>query len=189
VFELVEGRPLDALLYERGKLSLEECKKILRPVCEALAYAHSKKIVHRDLKPSNIVVSPEGGVKVMDFGIARQAKDTIARMSATDGIGTPAYMPPEQERGHVCKESDVYALGATLYEMATGRPPFRSGNFTLQKMEMSYTQPSRVRPGLSVQFDSLISKALQSDPEKRYHTAQEFWRALENVPDAKAAEA
>jgi serine/threonine-protein kinase len=159
----------------------------MRQVCGALDYAHGRKIVHRDLKPSNIVVSPDGGVKVMDFGIARQAKDTIARMSATEAIGTPAYMPPEQELGKVCKESDIYALGATLYEMATGRPPFRTGNFTLQKREMQYTRPSAVRVDLSPKFDARMAKALQAEPEKRYHSAAEFMNALDAVPDRTAA--
>jgi tetratricopeptide (TPR) repeat protein/tRNA A-37 threonylcarbamoyl transferase component Bud32 len=187
VFELVEGRPLDSIVESSRGLSLDECKRIMRQVCGALDYAHSRKIVHRDLKPSNIVVSPDGGVKVMDFGIARQAKDTIARMSATEGIGTPAYMPPEQELGKVCKESDIYALGATLYEMATGRPPFRTGNFTLQKREMQYTRPSALRAELSPQFDALMAKALQAEPEKRFRTAAEFQRALEAVPDSARA--
>ena len=182
VFEFVEGRTLDDVLESSGALSLGRAKTLLKPVCEALEYAHGRGVVHRDLKPSNLMVGEGALVKVMDFGIARQAKDSLAKFSMTNTVmGTPLYMAPEAEQGIVRKESDVYALGAMLYEMTTGRRPFPAPATTPQKLARGYPRPSQARAGLPPALDALVDESLEPDPERRLPSAGEFWRRLETL--------
>ena len=129
VFEHVKGKTTQQLLAEAGRLPLPRAAEILKPVCEALQFAHGRSMVHRDLKPANIMLTEQGHVKLMDFGIARSLLDAVetqfgARIGNVTAIGsartatvvgTPVYMPPEAELGVVCKEGDVYSLGVTLY--------------------------------------------------------------------------
>lgn len=179
VFEYVEGRTVDALLGERGRLPLAEVTGILRVVCDALDYAHARQIVHRDLKPSNVMVGAGGLVKVMDFGIARQAKDAVAKLSITNTVaGTPLYMPPEAESGLVCRESDVYSLAAMTYEMLTGSSPFPGSATTEAKRARRYQAPSGVVAGLPASVDRALHAALDPDPATRTHTAAEFLAGL-----------
>ena len=187
VFEYMAGRSLDKVLDERRVLPLAEVKKIMHDVCEALAYAHEHKIVHRDLKPSNIIFDEEGRAKVMDFGIARQAKETVSKMSRTEAWGTPAYMAPEQELGEVGRESDVYALGVMLFEMLTGDVPFRGPNFLAQKSQRLHKPPSQVNPSLPPEVDAVVAKALDPDPKQRYRTARELSAALAGAGARAAA--
>ncbi|MBI5242592.1 MAG: protein kinase [Elusimicrobia bacterium] len=183
VFEFVDGKTVHQLIDDQRRLPFAQALKILQGACAALAYAHGKNIIHRDLKPSNIMISREGAVKVMDFGVARLAKDSIARLSTPNTIvGTPPYMAPEQEQGAVCKESDVYALGVCLYEMATGEMPFTGAGagMLLSKMNKNYAPASRlasVPPG----FDEFISRVLEPDPAKRIRTSEEFLRQAQEL--------
>lgn len=179
VFEFVPGMTLDEHLYRTGPVSPARARELLRPVCDALAYAHEHKVIHRDLKLSNIMLADDGQVKVMDFGLARQAKDTLARLSTTDAGGTPAYMAPEQERGVVRRESDIFMLGGCLYELLTGRPPFAGGHLQLQKLDQAFRDPSELVPGLPRELDAVVRKALAPDPDARYHTPREFLAALD----------
>lgn len=182
VFEYVEGKTVERLLAEKKALPLDFSKRVMRGVCEALEYAHKHGVVHRDLKPSNIMVTPEGETKVMDFGVARRAKDSMMRFTLTETVaGTPIYMAPEAEDGIVRKESDVYALGACLYEMATGEHPFPQPTSRAAKVCMRYIPPSRQRPDLPPTLDQLVDAALQPDPDRRIPTAREFMRRFENV--------
>ncbi|MFH1723382.1 MAG: protein kinase [Elusimicrobiota bacterium] len=182
VFEYVEGRTIDELLASRKRLGLKEAQYVLRGVCNALEYAHKKGVVHRDLKPSNIMVDKDGIVKVMDFGIARQAKDALAKSTQTRTVaGTPQYMAPEQEEGVVRKESDVFSLGACLYEMATGQRPYPAPSTTGSKLNKRYARPSRVTSGLPEELDSLIDDALEPDPEQRIHSVAEFRARLDAI--------
>jgi serine/threonine-protein kinase len=118
----------------------------------------------------------------MDFGIARQAKDALANTMSTQTVaGTPLYMAPEQEQGIVRKESDVYALGACLYEMITGLRPFAGASTTARKLAKHYEKPSRVRSGLPPELDALIDWALEPDPDKRLRTAADFSARLDAI--------
>ena len=144
-------------------------------------YAHSRGIIHRDMKPSNVMVDGQGRVKVMDFGIARAAKDAMTRYSVTNTVvGTPPYMAPEQEQGQVRRESDVYALAVCAYEMLTGKLPFTGtgGGMMLNKINMSYVPPSRQKGGLPPALDAVFERAFQADPEKRHRTPGEFSASL-----------
>lgn len=182
VFEFVEGRTLHDALKSGGALDLPQAARVLREMASAVAHAHERGIIHRDLKPSNVMLTPDGRVKVMDFGVARQAKDALTRHSMTNTVvGTPPYMAPEQEQGTVRKESDVYALGVCLYEMTTGALPFNGvgAGMLLNKLNGKWVPPSQRSPSLPPAFDAVIARALSPDPDKRYHTPQELTAALD----------
>ncbi|MEK9144662.1 MAG: serine/threonine-protein kinase, partial [Elusimicrobiota bacterium] len=179
VFEFVSGEPLNAILSRARRLSIEQVKGLARQIAPALDYAHSRKVIHRDLKPANIMVARDGRVKVMDFGIAHQARLTAAKLTRAESWGTPPYMAPEQELGSVAKESDLYAFAVCLYEMLTGALPFGGPNFLAQKTEMRFAPPSRA--GLPPGLDSFMQRALQAEPGRRFHSAAELLAALESV--------
>jgi tetratricopeptide (TPR) repeat protein len=189
VFEFLSGRTVDQLAAEKGRLSLEAARALLKPVCAALDFAHRRGVVHRDLKPSNIMITDQGIVKVMDFGISRRVKDTWQTLSGkrrgyevTQTVaGTPYYMAPEQEDGMVRPESDIYSLGTCLYEMTTGRRPYPPPASRAQKTAADYLRPSALEPSLPRSFDILIDGALHPDPERRIRTAADFWALLEGV--------
>ena len=182
VFEFVKGRTLEEILAQKGRLSLAEAQFMVRGACAALAYAHDHGVVHRDLKPSNVMLTDDGWVKVMDFGIARQAKDGLSRHTAAGtGPGTPVYMAPEQERGEVRKESDVYALGVCLYEMLTGKRAFHGSNATAAKLGRGYPKPTSLVAGLPPAVDALIDAALDPDPDRRIPSAVELRARLDAV--------
>ena len=183
VFEYVSGRSLAEVLDQHGLLSLKQAKSVLRQIGSALDYAHGNRVIHRDLKPANIMVTGEGVVKVMDFGIAHKSKVTVAKLTQQEAWGTPPYMAPEQEMGHVSKESDIFALGAVLYEMLTGKMPFEGPNFLAQKQAMDYVKPKAARGDLPAAIDEVLGKALVPDPAVRYHSAAELIAALDTLPD------
>ncbi len=181
VLDHVEGRSLGALLQEKGKLSLTESKELLRYVCEAVDFAHRQKVLHRDLKPANVMVNKEGFALVMDFGLAREVKETLSRITHRDTSGSPAYMAPEQHLGETARSSDIYAIGIMLYEMVTGNLPFRGPDFLSQKERRRYRPASESVAGLSARCDELIAAALDPDPAGRIETATDFFQRLRVV--------
>lgn len=190
VFEFVPGRTLHDALKD-GALDLPSAARVLREVAAAVDHAHSRGVIHRDLKPSNVMLTPDGRVKVMDFGIARQAKDAMTHKSMTANTiaGTPPYMAPEQEQGTVRKEADVYALGVCLYEMLCGRLPFSGmgGAMLLEKLNGRHA-PIRDRvPSLPAGLDEVFARALSPDPDRRYHSAAELSDAVSALASARAA--
>ena len=181
VFEYVDGETVDNILNHKIRYGLEETKRVILAVCSALEYAHNKRIIHRDIKPSNIMETKERYVKVMDFGIARKAKDTLSRLTGKDTSGTMAYMAPEQEMGSYDAISDIFSVGVTFYEMLTGQLPFPGPNFLAQKREMVFRLPSEIIPALPKQVDELITKCLQADKEKRYQSIEELAEKLKTL--------
>ena len=126
VMEYVKGQTLRDIIKVNGALSQRDCEQVMLGVLNALDYSHRMGIIHRDIKPGNIMISEQGVVKVMDFGIARALDDSAATMTQSQGVvGTAQYLSPEQARGEtVDMRSDLYSAGCVLYEMLTGRPPF-----------------------------------------------------------------
>ena len=182
VFEYVDGKTIHELVQSQGRLSPSDSVRVTRAMGDALTYAHSRGVIHRDMKPSNVMLTSDGRIKVMDFGIARMAKDALTRYSMTNTVvGTPPYMAPEQEQGVVRKESDVYSLAICSYEMLTGKLPFIgvAAGMLMNKINMSYIPPSRAIAGLPESLDEVFLKAFQADPDQRYRTPQEFASALE----------
>jgi hypothetical protein len=184
VFEYVDGKTIHDALQADGKMEPERAARIVRASADALDYAHSRGVIHRDMKPSNVMIDQTGAVKVMDFGIARMAKDTMLRQSMTNTVaGTPPYMAPEQEQGHVRRESDVYSLAICAYEMLCGKLPFAGmgSGMLLNKINMSFVPPSRENAALPAALDPVFVRVFQADPDKRYRTPREFADALQTA--------
>jgi CheY-like chemotaxis protein len=179
VMELLQGHSLERELEEKTQLPPRRCAEIVAPVCFALAAAHAAGVVHRDIKPSNVFLhqTPQGEVpKILDFGIAKLSGEAAIGQSLTvDGslLGTPAYMAPERfRRGPYGPKSDVYSVGAMLYEMLSGRLPFIPSSadpLALVAMQAEEDPPSlRLRcPGVSPALEALVRTALNRDPEGR----------------------
>ena len=181
VFELVKGETVDEMLNRGKRPAIKEALRIACDVCRALEYAHGRRIIHRDIKPSNIMLASDGFVKVMDFGIAREAHDTLSRLTHVETSGTFSYMAPEQHLGAYDAGSDIYALGATLYEMLTLEPPFRGPDFLAQKREMVF-KPLRDRaPEVPEELEKIVRRCLEAEREKRFQTAAAIKEALEGL--------
>jgi tetratricopeptide (TPR) repeat protein len=168
--QLIDGSGL-----EGRKMELREAVAAIRDAARAVHFAHERGIIHRDLKPSNVMVDKTGRVYVTDFGLARRS-DSAARMTLTGTIiGTPIYMPPEQARGtETDARSDVYSLGATLYELASGKPPFSGPNELAILKHVLLDEPPFPRkhaPSLPQDLESVIVKAMDKKPAGRYGTA------------------
>lgn len=183
VFEHVEGVTLADLLHVRGRLSSIEIRQVIEGLCAALCHLHRHGIIHCDVKPSNIMITSRGEVKLMDFGISRRTADDGPALPASDAeLGTPQYMAPEQERGEVRPESDVFSAGACLYEMATGKRPFAAWGSSLVRLEGLVDPPSKHNPDLPAALDRLILDCLKPDPDERIRSADELLkRALETL--------
>ncbi|MEO6793624.1 MAG: protein kinase [Mycobacterium sp.] len=171
VMELVEGGTLRELLNERGPMPPHAVAAVLRPVLEALGVAHRAGLVHRDVKPENILISDDGSVKVVDFGLVRAI--AAAGITSTNVIlGTAAYLSPEQVRdGNAGPASDVYGVGVLTYELLTGQTPF-SGDSALtvayQRLDHDVPPPSSAIDGVPTAFDDLVARATTREPADRY---------------------
>jgi len=170
----------------KGQTPYREALQILIPIAQALVHAHGQGIIHRDIKPSNILITRTGEPMLSDFGIARiiDSEETRDLTSTGVGIGTPEYMAPEQGMGQADERSDIYALGIVLYEMVTGRIPFRANTpmaVLLKKSQEPLPRPKEFAPNLPQAVENVLIKALARDPSQRYQTAQEFLIALERL--------
>ncbi|MBI4677841.1 MAG: protein kinase [Elusimicrobia bacterium] len=181
IMDFVEGRCLSDILPERGRLPLAECRDILRFVCEAVEFAHHKNILHRDLKPGNVMINKEGFALVMDFGLAREAKDTVSRMTSSNVSGSPAYMAPEQHLGQAYRSSDVYSIAAMLYEMLTGNIPYHGPDFLSQKERRVYEPITQVVKNIPKGCDELLAMAFDPDPKTRISSPMAFYERLKAV--------
>jgi serine/threonine-protein kinase len=187
VMELVEGQDLKQNLRQRAMngdaMSVDEAVQIGRQIGEGVAYAHRRGLVHCDLKPQNVLLTPDGRVKVTDFGIARAYTAALNTGERSDVVwGTPQYYAPEQAMGQSpTPASDVYSIGVMLYEMLAGRLPFESKDARqLAQMHMT-AQPQplhTLNPNVTLQLESIVNRAMAKDPAQRYPTADHFARAL-----------
>lgn len=165
----------------RGSLPLPDVAKLLSDVASALDYAHSQGIIHRDVKPSNVLVDKQGNAYLTDFGIAKVVESTL-EMTGSAVLGTPAYMAPEQTLGKpVTPRTDEYSLGAMLYEMVVGKPPFEADTplaIALMHVHEPLPLPRKLRPNLPEAIERIILKALAKEPADRYESAGELARAF-----------
>lgn len=185
VLEWVEGRLLRAILNEERRLPIERAVGLTLQICEALDTMHKHGVVHRDLKPENIMVGEGDGVTIIDFGIAmKEAERRITHVGLSPALGTPDYIAPEQVKGaRGDQRSDIYALGAMLYEMLTGQPPFTGPNPLAVMNERVLHDPAPARklnPAISPQLEEILRRALERDPRHRYATATEMAWELEH---------
>jgi eukaryotic-like serine/threonine-protein kinase len=187
VTEHVHGaRTLSAYCKPDNLLPVDDVVEVMYKCAKALHYAHSRGVIHRDIKPSNIMLTQANDVRIIDFGIALVADSEISRI---EGIaGSPSYMSPEQVQSlEITNRSDLYSLGAVLYEMLTGFRPFRGGNLSklLHQIVYATAQPIHaLRPDIPEVLETSVAKALQKDPAKRYRNGLELAADLTRVHQA-----
>ena len=183
VMELVEGSSLEERL-KQGKIDLPSSIHYVDQVLSALELAHSRGIIHRDIKPANIIVTPEGTVKLTDFGIARSASDANLTQSGV-ALGSMYYMSPEQVQAQPADpRSDIYSLGVTLYEMVTGKRPIEGGSeYAILTAHINYVPPAplTINPAVPIMLSAAIMKSLAKNPGERFRTAAEFREALHRI--------
>jgi serine/threonine protein kinase len=183
VMEYVDGRLLKDIIAD-GPLEPREAVRIIDGVLTALEYSHRALVVHRDIKPGNIMITQNGQVKVMDFGIARAVSDNSATVADTSAVlGTAQYFSPEQARGEtVDARTDLYSTGVVLFELLTGRPPFRGERpaaVAYQHISEAAAAPSTLNPKVSPALDAVVLHALSKDKFERFQTGSDFRSDLE----------
>jgi serine/threonine protein kinase len=184
VMEFAEGMSLRAV-QGAGRMETAKALDIAAQISSALVYLHSRGIVHRDLKPDNVLLTAEGKIKLLDFGIAMdEAARRLTWFGLTPPVGTPDYMAPEQVRGKRGDvRTDIYALGTMLYEMLTAELPYPQGNVhaTMRaKLNQDPRPPSEVMPSIDPQVEEIIMHAIERSPRERYSTAKEMLADLED---------
>ncbi len=191
VMEYVRGTDLKSVIQQRGALPAKTVADIGAQVCSALSVAHGYDVIHRDIKPHNIMVSPDGAVKVMDFGIARAGNTTMTQTGSV--LGTAHYVSPEQAQGRpLTAASDLYSLGIVLYEAATGRLPFDADTpvaVALKQVNETPRPPREIVPAIDRGLEAVILRALCKQPTQRYSTAEEMRRDLVAVSQGRDPQA
>jgi serine/threonine-protein kinase len=188
VMEFVEGVTLDSKL-QQGPLPVPEAVNAISQVLSALSYAHERGVIHRDIKPPNMMLTPNGTVKLMDFGIAKAAADRRLTMTGTT-LGSLYYMSPEQVKGSADLDgrSDLYSVGVALYELVTGTRPFKGDSdysVMVAHLEQQPQPPIQVTPSLPPALNEIILTAIEKDPAARFQTAKAFRAALDSVAGVK----
>jgi len=194
VMQYVESVSLGDKIKSDGPLRYEEACAMIKQVLTALGHAHHEQVLHRDIKPKNILLTPQGLVKVVDFGLAKIQQNSNITLSHETG-GTLYYMSPEQVLGldKVDRRSDIYSAGMTLYETLTGRMPFEKteSDFAIRKaiVEKKFPPPNHYNPLVPEALANIVAKAITKDPDKRFQTAEEMVAALEKFEREAAAAA
>ena len=164
--EFLDGKPIEPI----------EAAALMEPMARAMKYAHDAGVIHRDLKPGNVLLTKERVPKITDFGLAKELETDQQLSVAGSIVGTPAFMAPEQARGSsdVGPLADVYGLGAVLYCMLTGRPPFQGAKATdtlVQVIRNEPVEPIKLQPNIPKDLETICMKCLQKDPSQRYADA------------------
>ena len=192
VTEFVHGaRTLSAYCKPDNLLRIDDVVELVYKCAKALSYAHGRGVIHRDIKPSNVMLTVDSDVRIIDFGIAIVADSEISRI---EGIaGSPSYMSPEQVQSlEITNRSDLYSLGAVMYELLTGYRPFRAGNLSKLLHQIVYATPPPIhtlRQDIPEELESVVATAMQKESDKRYRTGQEFAADLTRVHQRLRAEA
>lgn len=190
VMEYVPGEDLYSLIKKKGKYSLEEGIPLVVQACKGLGYAHRAGLVHCDIKPHNFIVTPDGRVKITDFGIARALASINPKEERDVVWGSPQYFAPEMAAGNApTLASDVYSMGVIMYYLFTGRLPFEGKSAReLSQMHQneSPTPPIELNPKISDKLNDIILKVLSKEPSARYRTADQLGRVLLNMGNAMA---
>jgi serine/threonine-protein kinase len=178
--EFVDGTTLKEILRRRGPVSPAGILHVVVQISEALAYAHEKKVVHRDIKTANTMWTRDKKAKIMDFGLAKVVEEV--RNHTTVVSGTPYYMSPEQTLGkNIDQRTDIYSLGVTIFEMATGTVPFREGNIPYHHVHTPPPDIREIRSELPAALSTIVNRCLQKDPDQRYQSTREI---IAEVKDA-----
>jgi len=199
VMDFVDGNNLSVMLAENGKLSVDRALEIFVALCDAIEHAHSKGVIHRDIKPSNVLVTMQGLVKVVDFGIAKVAQtattgNTVSLTQSGEVFGSPLYMSPEQCMGEASDErSDIYSLGCVMYELLSGSPPFQGANPIKIIFGHLNEKPSRISRAEKSEnekmighLESIVLCCLEKKVPDRYQSVKQLLQDLNNVKDGKA---
>ena len=186
VMEYVEGTNLADRL-EKGPIAVGDAVNYISQVLSAVSYAHQQHIIHRDIKPANMMLTPQGVIKLMDFGIARGGEERSLTMTGTT-MGSLSYMSPEQVKGEATDaRSDLYSVGVSLYEFVTGQRPFTAtSDYSIMAAHVKEAPkpPVELHPGLPAALNEIILMAIAKDPAQRFQTADAFRNALSSVPVA-----
>jgi serine/threonine-protein kinase len=175
--EYVDGTTLKEILRRRGAIAANGVLHVLYQMCEALAYAHDKKIVHRDIKTGNTMWTRDKKAKIMDFGLAKVVEEV--RNHTTLVSGTPYYMSPEQTLGrNVDHRTDIYSLGVTIFELATGTLPFREGNVPYHHVHTPAPDARTLNPNVPEVVAAIIARCLEKDPERRFASTRDILTEL-----------
>lgn len=193
VMELVEGGSLRELLKERGPMPPHAAIAVMQPMLNALAIAHAKGMIHRDIKPDNVLISDQHQVKLADFGLVRAIDnamgDATNATTSVNGqvIGTVGYLSPEQVRGeNLTQASDVYSAGILLFELLTGRTPFKGASpleTAMARINRPVPAPSTLMPDIPPEIDELVLRACHRDPAQRFQDGSEFLQAVEDTAE------
>jgi hypothetical protein len=182
--DLIEGQTLSAQLKE-GKLPPARAAALVKSLAEAVHFAHQRGTLHRDLKPQNVLMGSDGQPHILDFGLARPVEQEAGLTRTGDVMGSPSYMPPEQATGRmgdIGPASDVYALGAILYEAITGKPPFTGPtamDVLSQVIDRDPAPPRKRNPNVPADLETICLKCLEKRPDRRYHSARALAEELE----------
>jgi eukaryotic-like serine/threonine-protein kinase len=196
VMELVDGRPLDALIAAGGQFSVAEVLRIGVQTADACAVAHGRQIIHRDLKPANVMLQADGRVKVLDFGLAKMIESAALEKSVTQTaagtiLGTAAYMSPEQAEGKILDaRSDIFSLGAVLYELSTGKRAFPGeshASVIAALLKEDPEPPELVRTDMPAELSRVIMRCLRKDPARRVQSMADLRAALEELKEDLAS--
>jgi WD40 repeat protein/tRNA A-37 threonylcarbamoyl transferase component Bud32 len=186
----VEGSSLAGAVAD-GPFPSRKAAQLTKKVSEAVAYAHSHGVIHRDLKPANVLLDQDGQTRVTDFGLAKRVEGKSDLTASGQILGTPSYMPPEQAAGkldQIKETADVYALGAILYTLLTGRPPFQADNpldTLMQVLEREPVSPRQLNPTVPRDLETICLKSLEKEPRRRYASARELADELERFLEGR----
>ncbi|QQS34571.1 MAG: protein kinase [Ignavibacteriales bacterium] len=183
--EYIPGETLDDLVERLGKIDLLTSLKIIKQVLAGCSYSHNKGFIHRDIKPSNVIIGNDGIAKIMDFGISKSLTEGKGITKTGAKLGTILYMSPEQFKGQEpTRQSDIYSIGCTLYEMVLGNPPFDlASEFEIMEAHLKRepVPPSELLDNIPTALDAIINKALSKNEQKRYHSCDEFMHDINQL--------